>query len=175
MVGACLMIVSGVLLGCSGGAQNQNNPAQGHRYITRNSLEPDKLASIWLIQRFVDQQATFLFVADEIPLTNGIPFDTPEADYRRYATLSCYESILEKHRLGNNTNLRRLGDFIHDLEINYWAEKRFQQSLKLKQEIQEIVDQNQGQPEVCAQRILPVFDRWLTNSGNDSVANLPHR
>ena len=175
MTGGACLVIAGVLLGCSEGNQKQNSAAQGHRYVTRNSLEPDKVASIWLIQRFVDQQATFVFAAEGIPLTNGIPFDTPEADYRRYATLSCFESILEKQRLGNNAGLRRLGDLIHDVEINYWGEKRFPESLQFKREIQEVLDQNLGQPEVCAQRALPVFDRWLTNAANGSVTNLLRR
>ena len=175
MNGGMCLVIAGILLGCSGGTRNENNTGQGHRYVTRESLEPDKLASIWLIQRFVDQEAAFLFAAEGTPLTNGIPFDMPEADYRRYATLSCFESILEKQRLGNNAGLRRVGDLIHDLEINYWGEKRFPESLQLKRELQEVLDQNHSQPEVCAQRALPVFDRWLTNVANGSVTNLPRR
>jgi hypothetical protein len=158
-----LALLALVVLGCVGsGCTRDTAPAlpsgAGRTYVTRESLEPDKLASMWLIQRHVDAMARFVFVADGIPFTNGIPFDTPEAEYRRYANLSCFESILKANSL-TNAALRRMGDLMHDIEVNYWGEKRFTESEPLNREIREIIRTNGPSRDRCVTQSFAAFDR----------------
>jgi hypothetical protein len=144
---------------CSRQADSPPTKPRGQTYVTRPTLEPDKLSSIWLIKRHVDPEARFDFVDDARPLTNGIPFDTAEAEFRRYANISCFESILRKHP-SSDPGIQQLGQRIHDLEINYWGEKRFADSLQLKREIQALIDAQAGNPQGCLPAALQVFDRW---------------
>jgi hypothetical protein len=155
--------------GCSREAQPKAPSPAGQTYVTRESLEPDKLASIWLIKRHVNKDARFVFVADGVPLTNGIPFDTPEAEFRRYANLSCFESILKKHQI-TNFALRHLGEIIHDIEINYWGEKRFAESDPLNRELREVIKTNSMSRETCLSVSFAVFDRLVRPTNATSPA-----
>jgi hypothetical protein len=155
---AILLLGAVFVSGCSREVNRKPEAAHSQTYVTRKSLEPDKLASIWLIKRHVDKDAQFNFVADDIPLTNGIPFDTPEAEFRRYANLSCFESILKKHQITDRA-VQRLGQLIHDIEINYWGEKRYPESEPLNQEIRSLIKENETNRESCLELSLLLFDR----------------
>ena len=72
---------------------------QGEEYTTWENMEIDKCASAWLIKRFVDKDAVFRFVPKGELITRGIPFDTPEAQIRRYHNLSAFEYIVKTNRL----------------------------------------------------------------------------
>ena len=156
---ACLL-VAGVILGCSQNGQDQNDLATGNLYVTRRNMEADKLASIWVIKRFVDKEASFQFVANELPLTNGIPLDVPEGELRRYANNSCFETIVNKYRI-QAPGMQRLGRIMRDIEINYWAEKYFPETVPLSQEIKAIIDRHPNDPDACVQESSVVFDRLL--------------
>lgn len=49
------------------------------KWITRKDIKVDRVACPWLIRRFVDPQAEFLFVdeKDLLEQANAIPFDAP--------------------------------------------------------------------------------------------------
>ncbi len=142
----------------------------GRIYVTRTNLEPDKLASIWLLRRFVDDRAQFRFVGDDVPLTNGIPFDAPEAEFRRYATLSCFESILKKYPVRDPAVLRLAG-IVHEVEINYWDTSLSGEPARLRRELQAVILARKDGPEACLAPTFAVMDAFLatlrraTNAG----------
>jgi hypothetical protein len=126
-------------------------------YVTWNTLETDKLASIWLIKRFIDPEAHFIFVPKDTLITNGIPFDTPDSEFRRYQTLSCFQSILQKHSI-TNAALLRIGEFTHDIEINFWGEKRFLESTDLAARINSLIDTSATNPPACVEGASAILD-----------------
>ena len=65
--------------------------ANSQIYITWQGLEPDKLASLWLIKRFVDQEAEFKLVPKGSLIKDGIPFDV--LDSRDVPKLLAHDSI----------------------------------------------------------------------------------
>jgi hypothetical protein len=148
-----LLLVTLVFSGC-----HRSSSVSGHRYVTHEQLEVDKLASIWLLQRFVDKEATFEFVKGDSPLTNGIPLDAPEAELRRYANNSCFETIVLKFKV-QDPSIQRLAPIVRELELNAWGTKRFPESVRLQSEIKRIIDAHPRQPEMCAREALAVFDR----------------
>jgi len=91
--------------------------ATGQSYETWQGLEPDKLASMWLLKRFVDPQAEFTLVPKGSMISKGIPFDVPSAQFKRSHSQSTFESILQNQRL-NDERLVHIGRIIHDIEIN---------------------------------------------------------
>jgi len=128
-----------------------------HTYATWENMELDKCASAWLIKRFVDKEAFFRFYPKGQLISEGVPFDVPEAEIRRYHNMAAFEYIIKKYKI-NDPALQRIGKIIHDIEINYWGRKRFKESKKLNDTIQGIVDTSKTVEETLGGSFI-VFDR----------------
>ncbi len=81
------------------------------KWITRSHVHVDRVACPWLITRFVDSDATFLFVpkskvlevADE---QGAIPFDTPGAELHHRGELCTFDVIIQEYQLTDKALLR---------------------------------------------------------------------
>jgi hypothetical protein len=74
------------------------------KWITREHPKIDRIACPWLIRRFVDKNAEFIYVpfGDVMPRSkqlNAIPFDIPEVEYTHYGDQCTFDYILKKHQL----------------------------------------------------------------------------
>lgn len=130
---------------------------QAEEYTTWENMEIDKCASTWLIKRFVDQEAVFRFVPKGELITHGIPFDTPEAQIRRYHNLSAFEYIVKTYKL-NDPAIQKIAQIIHDIEINYWGAKKRPESQKINHAFRKIVESAQT-PDQCLQQGFAFFDQ----------------
>lgn len=72
---------------------------RGARWVTRSGIHLDRVASPWLIQRFVDPEATFGFVGPEDPVPDGaVAFAIPGAPIGPHdADGSAFRKILRAH------------------------------------------------------------------------------
>jgi len=113
-------------------------------YITWQGLEPDKLASIWLIKRFVDQEAEFKLVPKGSHIKNGIPLDVPSATFKRSHSLSTFECVLQNQAL-EDERLLFIGKIIHDIEINTWDKKKLEQTAIVQDTLWKIIDREQDE------------------------------
>lgn len=86
-------------------------------WITREHIHVDRVACPWLISRFIDKNAQFLFMPKEEILdyakkTGAIPFDTPGAEihhYERDGIKYCsFDNLIEKYKLQDNSALEKL-------------------------------------------------------------------
>jgi len=82
------------------------------KWVTRDYVHLDRVASPWLIKRFVDPEATFVFVPwgreDERP-ADAIPLALPGAELGPHdASGTTFQKILAKHKL-TDPALQRLG------------------------------------------------------------------
>jgi hypothetical protein len=87
------------------------------RWATRRRLHVDRAACAWLIRRFIDPEAEFLFVDDpgELP-REAIAFDMPGAELSHRAGNCSYEMILGRYQL-DDPALRAIGDIVHDADL----------------------------------------------------------
>jgi hypothetical protein len=76
------------------------------KWATRKNVKVDRVACPWLIKRFVDPDAEFLFVAEEELLeaarTGAIPFDAPrlaEVKLNHRGERCSFEAIIEDYKL----------------------------------------------------------------------------
>lgn len=81
------------------------------KWVTRSHVHVDRVACPWLITRFVDSQAEFLFVPrDQVLATaereGAIPFDSPGAELTHDGELCSFDVIIRKHRLTDPALLR---------------------------------------------------------------------
>jgi len=126
-----------------------------HLYSTWNAVEFDTCASAWLIKRFIDKSAQFKFFPNGELITEGIAFDTPDAEIRRQGNMSAYEVILQKYKIKDPT-LIEIGKIVHEIEVAYWGETS-QISKGLGKKIMNIINKTEDKQE-CFQKSFEVFD-----------------
>lgn len=129
----------------------------GPVFSTWNIFEPDKLASIWLIKRFVDREAQIKFYPRGEPITEGIPFDTPDAEFRRYHNISTFEMFRQHYKI-DDPRCRYISKIIHDIEINTWEKKVMAESRFVIDAVQKIIDDADSSDEIILKGIQ-FFDR----------------
>jgi hypothetical protein len=87
------------------------------RWVTRAGVHVDRAASAWLIRRFVDPDAEFIFVddPDDVP-GDATPFDMIGVDLTHHGDRVTFESILDRYGL-DDTVLHHLGRIIHEADV----------------------------------------------------------
>jgi hypothetical protein len=100
--------------------QGQAWPAEnllGRRWATRKPLWADRLASAWLIRRFIDPEAKVVWLdkAQDLP-AGAVGFGFEGAQFSNTETRVTYEEMLAQLKLGVNPALARIGSLVHFLE-----------------------------------------------------------
>lgn len=90
-------------------------------WITRSHVHVDRVACPWLIRRFIDSDAKFLFVpTSQISMvakeSGAIPFDTPGAELGHAEGRCSFETIIQKYEL-KEPGLLRLAEIVHAADI----------------------------------------------------------
>ena len=91
------------------------------KWVTRSHVHVDRVACPWLISRFIDSQAEFIFVpksqVEEIAKETGaIPFDAPDVELGHKDGKCSFESIIDKYAL-TDPALLRLAKIVHAADI----------------------------------------------------------
>ena len=91
------------------------------KWITRSHVHVDRVACPWLITRFIDNEAEFLFVpANQIEKvakeTGAIPFDAPNIELGHHENRCSFESIILKYGL-KEPGLLRLAKIVHAADV----------------------------------------------------------
>lgn len=92
---------------------------RGRRWVTRKQPFVDRMASAWLIKRFIDPDASFAFVdAEDIAsLPNGaVAFDMFEGEFTHSGEFCTFEVLIRTFGLKDKT-LRQMAEIVHDLDI----------------------------------------------------------
>jgi hypothetical protein len=74
------------------------------KWVTRRRARVDRIACPWLIRRFVDPQAEFLFVAEDQVVDTArregaVPFDVPGVELGHHGDRCSFDAFVEKYRL----------------------------------------------------------------------------
>jgi hypothetical protein len=87
------------------------------RWATRTGVHVDRAASAWLIRRFIDPDAEFVFVddPDDVP-DDATPFDMIGVDLTHHGDHVTFETILDHHGL-EDPILDQLGRIIHEADV----------------------------------------------------------
>lgn len=94
------------------------------KWITRSDVRVDRVACPWLIRRFIDPEAEFLFVPESELLarareTDATPFDAPrlaEVRLNHRGDRCTFEAFLEDYQL-TDPGLRRLGLIVRAADV----------------------------------------------------------
>ncbi|HOD66486.1 MAG TPA: chromate resistance protein [candidate division Zixibacteria bacterium] len=97
------------------------------KWITRSKVKVDRVACPWLINRFVDRNAEFIFVpanqaVAEAKKQNAIAFDIPGVEPGHHGRECSFEAILKKYRLTDDPALTLLGKIVNgaDTDNQLW-------------------------------------------------------
>ena len=92
------------------------------KWITRERPKIDRIACPWLIQRFVDPAAEFLYVPEDDVLriaeeTGAIPYDVPNVELTHVGELCSFDAILAKYGL-TDPALQRLAVIVRGADTD---------------------------------------------------------
>ena len=91
---------------------------RGKTWVTRRGVYVDRIASAWLIRRFVDPKARFRFVAgaDRPARPGELRFDMPQGDFSHEGDRCTFETLVR--RLGlRDPALAVVAEIVHDIDL----------------------------------------------------------
>jgi hypothetical protein len=90
---------------------------RGATWVTRTGIKVDRIASAWLIRRFIDPAARFKFVPAKgyRPAAGELRFDMFQAEYTHEGDRCSFETLLTRFGLADPA-LRALGEIVHDVD-----------------------------------------------------------
>jgi hypothetical protein len=91
------------------------------KWVTRSHVHVDRVACPWLISRFVDNQAEFIFVSkiqvNKVVSEQGaIPFDAPGVEIGHHEGRCSFESMIAKYEL-QDAALLRMAKIVHAADV----------------------------------------------------------
>ena len=88
-------------------------------WVTRRDVHLDRMASAWLIRRFVDPNAVFRFVAERgyVPDAGEVRFDMFEAEFTHGSGLCTFEVLADRFRR-DDTGVRAIAEIVHEADID---------------------------------------------------------
>ena len=87
------------------------------KWITRARPKIDRIACPWLIKRFIDKDAQFLYVPSQDLMKTAkdceaIPYDVPGVELTHEGELCSFDAFLKKYKLTNNKALLQLAHIV---------------------------------------------------------------
>lgn len=91
---------------------------QKRTWVTRKNIHVDRIASAWLVQRFIDDKPSFKFVEAKgyQPRPNEVTFDMFEATFTHVGDRCTFEVLVETFAL-RDAGLRVIAEIVHDIDI----------------------------------------------------------
>jgi hypothetical protein len=104
-------------------ATERVDAVRGRTWVTRTGIHVDRIASAWLIRRFIDPKATFKFVTPKgyVPEAGELRYDMFDAEYSHEGDRCTFETLLARFAL-NEPGLRAVSEVVHDIDLK---EKKF--------------------------------------------------
>jgi len=87
------------------------------KWVTHENIGVDRMASIWLICRWIDPKAEFIFVPiGTNPLPKAEPFDIPGARYSHYGGHCTFFALLKENGI-NDPVLARIATIVDEADV----------------------------------------------------------
>jgi hypothetical protein len=94
------------------------SPLAGKVWVTREHVQIDRIASAWLVRRFIDPAARFKFVPGRsyLPRQGEVRFDMFEGEYTHEGDRCTFEVLQQRAGL-DDAALAAIGEIIHDIDL----------------------------------------------------------
>lgn len=106
----------------AGGTPHRSRPDPrqivGSTWVTRRGVHVDRIACAWLIRRFLDPEARFVFVSPSgyAPQPGHIRFDMVDAEFTHEGDRCSFEVLLDEAGI-KEPALRAIGEVVHDIDL----------------------------------------------------------
>ena len=97
------------------------------KWITRERVKVDRVACPWLIKKFVDPEAQFLFVPVDDVMTvakreDAIPYDVKDVEFGHHGKECAFDAIVKKYNLDRDLALTLLAKIVNvaDTDNSLW-------------------------------------------------------
>lgn len=88
----------------------------GKIWLTRPRPHIDRVGSAWLITRFIDARARFVFAEDPRKHPEAIPYDMVGVEFTHHGDDCTFETFIKRFGL-DDAALRRIGEMVHDADL----------------------------------------------------------
>ena len=85
------------------------------RWVTREKAKVDRIACPWLIRKFIDSDAEFVFLSDDTDwsaITDGVLFDVPGAELGHHGEHCSFDAIIARYGLHHDAALIELARIV---------------------------------------------------------------
>ncbi|MGW8273221.1 MAG: chromate resistance protein ChrB domain-containing protein [Thermodesulfovibrionales bacterium] len=92
---------------------------RGKTWVTRRQPYVDRMATAWLIRRFIDREATFGFTGDKYPRhkrTDLVTFDIRGGDFTHVADMCTFEVVMGSFGIKDRA-LSSMAELVHELDL----------------------------------------------------------
>ena len=88
----------------------------GKTWLTRSRPEIDRVGSAWLIRKFIDPKARFVFATNPTAHPEAVPYDMLEVEFTHQGEDCTYETLLRRFGLRDRA-AQQIGEMIHDADL----------------------------------------------------------
>jgi hypothetical protein len=88
----------------------------GRTWLTRPRPEIDRVGSAWLIRRFIDPKARFIFANDPKQFPKAIPYDMAEVDFSHHGNDCTFETLIKRFRISDKAALQ-IAEMVHEADL----------------------------------------------------------
>ena len=90
---------------------------RGKTWLTRPRPEIDRVGSAWLISKFIDPKATFVFAPGAQSVPDAIPFDMLDAEFSHHGNCCTFETLAKRFAIADKA-VGKIGEMIHDADLD---------------------------------------------------------
>src|SRR5713101_1909012 len=94
----------------------------GRSWLTRPRPEVDRVGSAWLISKFIDPKAKFVFAPTAQTMPDAIPFDMLDAEFSHHGNNCTFETLTKRFAIADKA-IAKISEMIHDADLD---DARFQ-------------------------------------------------
>src|SRR5260370_42679151 len=86
-------------------------------WLTRPRREIDRVGSAWLISKFIDPKAKFVFAPTVQAVPEAIPFDMLDTDFSHHGNCCTFETLIKRFAISDKA-VAKIGEMIHDADLD---------------------------------------------------------
>jgi len=106
-------------------SQLQGRNFQGKSWLTRPRPEVDRVGSAWLIRRFIDLKARFVFAADTSVFPGALPFDMYGVEFSHHGDDCTFETLVKRFHITDKA-VGQIAEMVHDADLEDGKFQRFE-------------------------------------------------